>query len=755
MRTNLRACAIINFILAAFSILVLKWFSVVSVGFLAITGIIYYQFSYYDIQRLQNNKSVITILAIISIFFNFITSIILLFVRDQIKNEYNQFCKNKGEGVGVENNYNQKIKDPVSPEVKKIDMLLKLGALMVFISGLIFSTTSWEVLPNIAKVIALIPIGIMFCGLSKFSEIKLKLKNSTIMYWILGMLFFILSFISAGYFSIFGEWFSFQGSGAQIYFVVLSLIISILSIITYNKFNINALLYLSFSGVLVSIILLLDFIGCTIDINLLITISLITFLNLFIRDNSNIVLIYFKKFLNIVTYILTFAILTKIEAINNWYIFVPISIISILSLMKITFSCETTFSGIYTAIVSILIILYSMLKFNINSIEPMVMITLVYTILYIFLMVTKLLFKNKAFEIVFSIGINAILVINFIFGLMFTDNNSIALVASISSLMVNILATKYKKNEEWNFAYLVQPLKVIGVTLAVTKWLNADILRISALLRICISSIVLLLIYYCVKDKKLKFVYFISFFSLLIFNLFLDIMFRDILVGIFLFVAYPLAFIITKLNNSKEYRELETVTFLFMTLSVYMILVYVNPFNTLRVLSCISVIIIYSILMLSYRKEKNLFNILSFVMVLPLIKGINSVDYNGDIKAILSNMLFFYLLFLLCRNLVSNPRDRNLLLTIISIILILPIIFRQGLLVAVYVGIVGLIIIFYSFSKSEYKSFFTLGIVITIANIVIQLRELWDKLPFWLYLLIAGLSLIGFVTYKESKKIEK
>ena len=65
--------------------------------------------------------------------------------------------------------------------------------------------------------------------------------------------------------------------------------------------------------------------------------------------------------------------------------------------------------------------------------------------------------------------------------------------------------------------------------------------------------------------------------------------------------------------------------------------------------------------------------------------------------------------------------------------------------------IIGIITIIIGYYQKELKYFFSAGILITILNIIYQLK-IWTKIPFWLYLLIGGLSIIGFVTYKEMKK---
>ena len=81
----------------------------------------------------------------------------------------------------------------ISTNTKKLDILLKIGLSMISLSGLIFATSTWNVISNIAKVILLIIFGLLFLGMSYFSDKKLKIKSTTITYWILSMAFFIFS----------------------------------------------------------------------------------------------------------------------------------------------------------------------------------------------------------------------------------------------------------------------------------------------------------------------------------------------------------------------------------------------------------------------------------------------------------------------------------------------------------------------------------------------------------------------------------
>ena len=79
-------------------------------------------------------------------------------------------------------------------------------------------------------------------GLYKFSEVKLKIRGTTIAYWILSMLSFIIAFLTIGNFALFGQWFSVDGEGANIFMCMFAVFIAITSLFTYKKFNINIIL---------------------------------------------------------------------------------------------------------------------------------------------------------------------------------------------------------------------------------------------------------------------------------------------------------------------------------------------------------------------------------------------------------------------------------------------------------------------------------------------------------------------------------
>ena len=147
--------------------------------------------------------------------------------------------------------------------------------------------------------------------------------------------------------------------------------------------------------------------------------------------------------------------------------------------------------------------------------------------------------------------------------------------------------------------------------------------------------------------------------------------------------------------------------------------------------------------------------ITNFANLIPLFHAICIMDYSFINRYVLINMLEFYALYLLLKYICKKNSDREILSIIGTIFILIQIFFFNEAIVGLYVGIIGIILIFTGFYNREYEKLFIVGILVTIANILYQLRELWSQIPFYLYLLIGGLGIIAFVTYKEIKNSRK
>ena len=157
---------------------------------LLITGIILFVLSKSDDKDFLEAKTAILVMGIICIPLNLIASIVLFIVFDNLNNKVKLSKENGPPNVIYK----------VDNENKKIDLLLKLGVGMVFISGILFATTSWDFINDFIKAFVLIVMGITFMVLSIFTETKLKLYKSAYMYWILSALFFLLTIVGILYF---------------------------------------------------------------------------------------------------------------------------------------------------------------------------------------------------------------------------------------------------------------------------------------------------------------------------------------------------------------------------------------------------------------------------------------------------------------------------------------------------------------------------------------------------------------------------
>ena len=119
---------------------------------------------------------------------------------------------------------------------------------------------------------------------------------------------------------------------------------------------------------------------------------------------------------------------------------------------------------------------------------------------------------------------------------------------------------------------------------------------------------------------------------------------------------------------------------------------------------------------------------------------------------VLSNFFWLYVLFLVIKFFISNKEAKDIVATIGLSVIIASIIFVTDILVGLYIGLLSIILIFTTFNSEHLKKLFYCNIVITMLNIVVQLWEFWTQIPFYLYLLLVGIALIAFVTYKELHK---
>ncbi|MBE6849657.1 MAG: hypothetical protein E7502_07150 [Ruminococcus sp.] len=115
---------------------------------------------------------------------------------------------------------NQPVRPAVKPrqaapkkEFSPIAFLLIAGVSFLFLGGVIFLTSTWDVLSDAVRAIALLSVSGIAFGVNILAERVLKLPKTGLAFYILGCIFLPLALGGIGAFSLFGEWFSFYGEG--------------------------------------------------------------------------------------------------------------------------------------------------------------------------------------------------------------------------------------------------------------------------------------------------------------------------------------------------------------------------------------------------------------------------------------------------------------------------------------------------------------------------------------------------------------
>lgn len=88
---------------------------------------------------------------------------------------------------------------------------LILGVVFIVLSGLIFATTNWHVLPNICKVFVVLGCSVLFYGASGFAERRFHVHKTSNAFYILGSIFLFLTILAAAYFKLLGAEFILEG----------------------------------------------------------------------------------------------------------------------------------------------------------------------------------------------------------------------------------------------------------------------------------------------------------------------------------------------------------------------------------------------------------------------------------------------------------------------------------------------------------------------------------------------------------------
>ena len=728
VRKMLKISSIINFILGV-TIFVLG--GMIYSAFFFALGYLILVFSGYEDEDLKRNKTAILVIGLITIPLNLFTSIFLIIANDKIHGYEKK--------VNGENAPPVIYKKKVDPEVRKIDILLKLGVGMVFISGILFATTSWHFITDLFKAIALIVFGVFFIGLSLFTEKKLKLYKSAYMYWLLGVSFFLLSVVAMLYFGVFGTYLTYTLDGKYLAYVITYFTVLGLSFATYLKYPKKYLLYI----VYMSIILIVTNILKHFSIDNALTVSVITtmifFANAFSKENSTL-----SDFSKVISYLLFVFVLKNVSTSNELLVVIS-AVINIVNLYYLT-NKEDNAESIINLLITYLLLSVSV--YNLSALRE-------YSNFIYFMLITlhtlvvrfNLLKVSKAYSYTnFALYTFASLIVC----LIATQGNEIVYICiSAIYLLANMCIYKKVNNDnDVPAAMCFEPLIIIFLldSILTLKVLNIDL---SEGLFLSIITVIYCFTHLIGRNQMYKNTYFISIILGALLTIFANSYAKDLIPTILIVVPSLYLFY---LSNKKEENWMIVLSYILVLLSFYNMTSITNILELNTILS--SIIFTWIIIIFIILSKKTVIKTTSyFAILLPIYDVIRYCDFDRSYYLISLSILILYTTFLIIKLFAKEEPAKSVVMTIgiiLAITGVLEVIIEP--VCGIYVGLIGIIAIIIGSFKKEAKPVFITGLVITILNIIIQLNNLWDEIPFWLYLLIGGLTLIGIVTYKEIMK---
>lgn len=220
-------------------------------------------------------------------------------------------------------------------------------------------------------------------------------------------------------------------------------------------------------------------------------------------------------------------------------------------------------------------------------------------------------------------------------------------------------------------------------------------------------------------------------------------------------VLYMICIFATLIINQVLYRlmfEKRKTIFeiLHSVISLGLIVSLIGTLKFNNLISAILSIILIIILYLIYENERMKYVILSFV-IYPLSLLISYIPYN-DINNILNLFIWMIPLSLFLRKVFKVDNAASVAIESVTLsLMFLLFIFKVNVYVGITLGVISLISIVIGLIF-KYKSYNYVGYVTLILTIIIQTINLWESIPWWVYLLVTGIIFVVVAAIIESKK---
>lgn len=700
---------------------------------LLITGFILFVLSTEEV--LYKHKKSLLKIGIILIPFNFLSAILVIFASDKIEK-----YKSNINGINAPPTTLKK----VDKETRKIDILLKLGIGMIFTSGILFVTTSWDFISNPIKAFALIFLGLVFLALSAFSEKRLNIYKTTYTYWLLSMMFFLLAIVGIEYFGVFGNYLTYNGLGNHLAYTITYLVIAGLTFATYLKFPKKYLIYLIYISITSAIYTVSRFFGLSALSTILLISILVIISNFLVPKDTTL-----KKYSNLLSYLLFPLYWINLNGEKDLLIFIT-GLVNICNHYYLLSSNQDEKSDYLSLIIShifLFVIIYRMdIPSNVSNLIVIFSLTAnIILIKFNILRVSK--FATNLNYIFYSLSTLCIYSAT-----LFTNEdmstNTALLISLIYLFTTAISSRKILNSNETTPASYTEPLAILFVIISLH---NLDFIQdiITEAGVIIITTIIYPFIHIISKSEKHKNIYLFSIIIGTIISL-LCIHELENFEAILLLIPSIYLFYNTYTNN-KENKVKLSFSYIILMTTIYCLLSITNILDLSLITSAIILILVLVIVILLVDNE--LLKIISYLLItVPLFEIVDEIDIYSSLRIVIVSLISLYITFLLVKFIFKTKESKNIIAIIGIVISLVEVFMVTDILCGLYIGIVGLFVLMIGYRDKELGALFPTGIIITVINIIYQINQLWGEIPFWLYLLIGGFSIIVFVTYKELNK---
>lgn len=661
----------------------------------------------------------------------------------------------------------KKILTPEEKEARRLRNILSLGVGLVVLAGVIFATSTWETLTGASKTIILIFAAILFYLVSALAENKLNLKVSGMMYYGLSNVLIIVSLLAAGYFEVFGRWFSLSGEGNNLFITVIWIVVAFFSYIAYIKYDMKHIWYLIYFSVfnIVCFGLMSIFNSCEISF---FAVSLLGAIGCLIKRNS----IHFSmlnKFSKVILPIISAVWFFELIEWPGHMLFN----LSCFAVFSITFYCLSLidknkffeiFAPISTLVNAVAICQTGIVPDKVILIQIAGITAIIYA-LGVYKKEEKSLYVSAVISnLAWLYVVIAALDINF-YGL--------AVVTSLVMLAASIIFHLDKSSEKFHFEKIIEPIKVFLVAISLNSLIDSFNGSINIDFGVIMS--IIFLIMYLVRKDLYKFIYFIlcCFTTLIVF--FSNFEDYAIIANATVILISVVLLITACLSDDKKYIDCKEGIYAITLLSIYSLfegcikafinfswwfilgltIIYIVAFflvsknNIMKYMSILALIIPYYLAVDNY-----LVKVSSNYYYSNMYVGYDNGGYIRTPKVILESIPWLFMIVIYTKGFLKSVDFK--IIKVVEIVALsvwyLSVLATSSMEIGLFIGIVALISILVGYRSEKYVAFYYTGIAFTIINLLIQLKDVWSVIPIWAYILVAGLVLIGVVTYKEYVK---